>query len=198
MNAATAILVDDDPAGLQTTHAQLLPEGYAIELFTSGLALMPRLERAPADVIVLDMMMPELDGLQVTRKLKDHPEWRYVPVLVLTANDTQEALIDGLDAGADLFVAKPVDGPTLRARVRSLLRIRRAYSQLRDRKASVIERANLTAREREVLDLLLLGRTHEDIANVLGISERTSKFHQANLLAKLGAESRLDLMRLLL
>ena len=86
-----------------------------------------------------------------------------------------------------------------------MLRVRRTYEQLRacapqpeDRRTEIMVQARLTEREREVLELLLLGRTHEDIAHVLGISERTSKFHQSNLLVKLGAESRLDLMRLFL
>jgi DNA-binding CsgD family transcriptional regulator len=60
----------------------------------------------------------------------------------------------------------------------------------------LIDAAGLTEREREVLELVLLGRSHQDIATALGISERTSKFHHANLLAKLGAESRIDLLRL--
>ena len=71
-----------------------------------------------------------------------------------------------------------------------------AGAEVDRRRAERVEAAGLTAREREVLELLLLGRTHEDIAVVLGISERTSKFHQANLLEKLGAESRMDLLRL--
>jgi DNA-binding CsgD family transcriptional regulator len=86
-----------------------------------------------------------------------------------------------------------------------MLRVGDTYRRLRSEEASptgardeLIAAARLTVREREVLDLLLLGRTHDDIAIVLGITERTSRFHQANLLAKLGAESRMDLIRLFL
>ena len=92
----------------------------------------------------------------------------------------------------------------LRARARSMLRVRQTYKHLRadpqpgNRRAEIVSQARLTEREREVLDLLVLGRTHEDIAIVLGISERTSKFHHANPLAKLGTESRIDLMPLFL
>jgi DNA-binding NarL/FixJ family response regulator len=67
---------------------------------------------------------------------------------------------------------------------------------LRDRRDQIAEDAKLTSREREVLDLLLLGRTHEEIGLVIGSSARTAKFHQANILRKLGAASRLDLMRI--
>ena len=89
--------------------------------------------------------------------------------------------------------------------IEAMLRVRDRYQALQASDASssgsrleqAVKDGGLTAREREVLELLLLGRSHGDIAQVLGISERTSKFHQGNLLAKLGAESRLDLMRLL-
>lgn len=135
------------------------------------------------------------------RALKADPRWRHVPIVLLTALSERGDVVRGLDAGADDFVTKPVDGAVLRARVRALLRVRDAYLELQagaevDRRAERIAAAGLTAREREVLELLLLGRTHEDIAVALGISERTSKFHQANLLEKLGAESRMDLLRL--
>lgn len=199
------LVVDDDPGALTTTRAQLLPEGYELELVGSGAEALERLTGPPADLVICDLMMPEIDGHAVSRALKAHPEWRYVPIILLTALDGRQALVAGLEAGADDFVTKPVEGAVLRARARSMLRVRGTYNRLRashdtssDRRAEIITHARLTEREREVLDLLLLGRTHEDIARVLGISERTSKFHQANLLTKLGAESRLDLMRLFL
>lgn len=201
--ASRILVVDDDPAALQTTRAQLLPEGHALELASSGTAALERLGSAPADLVICDLMMPGLDGYAVSRALKADPEWRYVPIILLTALDACDAVVRGLEAGADEFVTKPVEGAVLRARVRSMLRVRQTYNGLRgiapgDRRAEIIAEARLTEREREVLDLLLLGRTHEDIAQLLGISERTSKFHQSNLLHKLGAESRLDLMRLFL
>lgn len=201
--AASVVVIDDDLTALATTEAQLLAEGHRIELVPGGPAAIERLAGAPADVVICDVMMPELDGYAVARALKAHPEWHYVPVILVTALDGRDALIRGLEAGADEFVTKPVEGPVLRARVRSMLRVRSTYLQLRaaaatGRREELLAHAGLTDREREVLDLLLLGRTHGDIATVLGITERTSKFHQSNLLAKLGAESRLDLMRLLL
>lgn len=199
------LVIDDDPAALQITRAQLLPEGYELALVGSGAAALDRLTREPPDLVICDLMMPELDGYAVSRALKADPEWRYVPIILLTALDARDAIVQGLEAGADEFVSKPVEGAVLRARARSMLRVRQTYKCLRacapqpeDRRTEIIAQARLTEREREVLELLLLGRTHEDIAHVLGISERTSKFHQSNLLVKLGAESRLDLMRLFL
>lgn len=203
IGAIRILVIDDDPASLATTCALLTPEGYELRTEPSGTAALRWLDERSADVVICDLMMPELDGYGVTRALKAHPEWRYVPVILLTALGEREALVPGLDAGADHFLSKPVDGASLRACVRSMLRVRAQYAALRseavtDKRAALVARSGLTERERQVLDLLLLGRTHEDISIVLGISERTSKFHQANLLAKLGAESRHDLLRLLL
>ncbi|HSS02333.1 MAG TPA: response regulator [Kofleriaceae bacterium] len=199
------LVIDDDPAALQTTRAQLMPESYDVTLASSGVAALDHLAREPGDLVICDLMMPGLDGYEVSRAFKAHAEWRYVPIILLTALDSHDAIVRGLEAGADELVTKPTEGAVLRARARSMLRVRHTYKLLRaaaagpdERRADLMARARLTDREREVLELLLLGRTHEDIADVLGISERTSKFHQANLLAKLGAESRLDLLRLFL
>jgi DNA-binding NarL/FixJ family response regulator len=196
------LVIDDDSTARRTTQAQLMPEGYELQLAASGAEALARLDSEPSDLVICDLMMPELDGYAVTRALKAHPEWRYVPIIMLTALDCGDAIIAGLEAGADDFVTKPVEGAVLRARARSMLRVRQTYRWLRQgppgKRAELVAQARLTEREREVLDLLLLGRTHEDIAQLLGISERTSKFHQANLLSKLGAESRLDLLRLFL
>jgi DNA-binding NarL/FixJ family response regulator len=200
------MVIDDEPTALLTTQAQLMPEGYELVLERSGADALRRFEEAPVDLVICDVNMPEIDGLAVCRALKAHPEWSYVPIILLTAFDARDAIVAGLEAGADTYVSKPVEGAALRARARAMLRVRRTYQGLRaiekppppERRSTLIEQAHLTTREREVLDLLLLGRTHEDIGTLLGISERTSKFHQANLLNKLGAESRLDLLRLFL
>jgi DNA-binding NarL/FixJ family response regulator len=202
--APRVLVIDDDRMALQTTEAQLLPEGYELQLETGGAGALERLTHEPSDLVICDLMMPEIDGHAVCRAFKAHPEWRYVPIILLTGLDARDALVAGLEAGADEFVTKPVEGAVLRARARSMLRVRMTYKWLRlgnpagDRRSEIVAQARLTEREREVLDLLLLGRTHEDIARLLGITERTSKFHQANLLTKLGAESRLDLLRLFL
>jgi len=199
-SCSTVLVIDDDPIALATTQAQLCPEGYLVTCVNGGVAALEYLTNAPADLVICDLMMPELDGYAVARAFKSHSQWRYSPIILLTALDSPNAMIDGLESGADEFVTKPIEGAVLRARARSMLRVRQTYKRLQSTapRNEIIEHARLTDREREVLDLLLLGRTHEDIATALGISERTARFHQANLLEKLGAESRLDLMRLFL
>lgn len=194
------LVVDDEPSARLTTAAQLEPERWEIHFEASGAGAIRRLGEPAMDLVICDLMMPGVDGFAVCRALRASHTWRQTPMILLTATGDTAALVQGLEAGADEFVTKPVEGNVLRARVRALLRLRASYltpDAVPDR-AEIIARAQLTEREREVLDLLLLGRTHDDIAIALGISARTSRFHQSNLLSKLGAESRLDLMRVLL
>lgn len=201
MKALRVIVIDDDLATRKTIEAQLYTDGYDLQILTGGVEALELLETEPADLVICDLMMPEVDGFAVTRAFKAHSEWRFVPIIVLTAMHSAEVTIAGLEAGADELVTKPIEGAVLRARARSMLRVRQTYRRLRgdaSRREEVIQAARLTDREREVLDLLLLGRTHEDIAVVLGITARTARFHQSNLLDKLGAESRMDLIRLFL
>jgi DNA-binding response OmpR family regulator len=205
---AVILIVDDEPSGRDTTFAQLLPERHQLRLAAGGAEAMATLRSEPIDLVVCDVMMPVLDGFALCQAIKADAAGQLVPVILLTALGERDDVVRGLDVGADEFVTKPVEGAVLRAKVRAMLRVRERYLELRgspvavaahrDRRAELVASARLTEREREVLDLLLLGRNHQDIAAVLGISERTSKFHQANLLLKLGAESRLDLMRLFL
>lgn len=205
---ARVLLVDDDPRARLTTTAQLAPDAIDVVELPGGVEALEYLAQPAVDLVICDVMMPEIDGYTVARAYKAHAEWQFVPIILLTALDTPAAIVAGLEAGADDFVSKPIAGPILRARARAMLRVATQYRILRaaaapppavseSRRAAIVARANLTAREREVLELLLLGRTHDDIAIALGISERTSRFHQANLFAKLGAESRLDLLRVL-
>jgi CheY-like chemotaxis protein/DNA-binding CsgD family transcriptional regulator len=212
--ATSLLCVDDDAAARLTVTALLRPLGLAVRAVASGDEALAVLDAAPIDLVVCDVMMPGMDGFAVCRAIKTHPRWRYIPVILLTALDADEDLVRGLEAGADDFATKPVDGAVLRAKAQAMLRVRAQYQALGEpppppplplpvergdranQRARTIEAAGLTAREREVLELLLLGRSHPEIAIVLEISERTSKFHQANVLRKLGAESRMDLLRL--
>jgi DNA-binding response OmpR family regulator len=201
-------VVDDEASARDTIEALLQADRYRLEFAVDGAAAVERFAREPVDLVLCDVMMPKLDGYEVCRYAKADPRWRFVPIILITALDGRDDLVRGLEAGADDFLSKPIERMVLRAKVRAMLRVRRHYRQLqmptnvddllRARRARVVEAAGLLPREREILDLLLLGRSHEDIGHVLGIAARTVKFHQAKLLAKLGADSRLDLARLFL
>lgn len=195
------LLVDDDATALFTTQAQLAPEGWTIHAVQHPRAALERLASPPMDLVICDAMMPDIDGFAVCKQFKTSATWSRTPLIMLTALVDDLHIVRGLEAGADGFVSKPVAGPVLRARVRAALRTRSTYEAATApdavRLETIVSAAKLTSRERQVLDLLLLGRTHEDIAVALNISERTSRYHQTNLFEKLGAESRLDLMRIL-
>src|SRR5689334_498076 len=120
MSAAAVLLVDDDAPIRRMLARTLTAEGYAVSAVGDGGAALAQVERSVPDVIVLDVAMPGMDGLAVTRRLR--AKGLPVPILLLTARDAIEERVAGLDAGADDYVVKPFDVSELTARVRALLR----------------------------------------------------------------------------
>jgi two-component system, OmpR family, response regulator MprA len=117
---AALLLVDDDPPIRRMLERTLAAEGYDIEAAADGGAALAAVERSVPDAIVLDVTMPGLDGLAVTRRLR--AKGLRVPILLLTARDAVHERVAGLDAGADDYLVKPFDADELSARVRALLR----------------------------------------------------------------------------
>lgn len=120
----TVLAVDDQPTNLRLLEAVLAPHGYDIVTATSGKDALAVLEDRDVDVVLLDIVMPELDGYEVCRRIRSSERTTYLPVVMLTASGTQQRL-DALQAGADDFVTKPFDRSELLARVASLARIKR-------------------------------------------------------------------------
>ena len=118
--ALRLLVVDDEPALRETLERALVAEGYAVETAADGVEALTAIERATPDAVVLDVLMPRLDGLETTRRLRT--SGNNVPVLVLTARDGVLDRVAGLDAGADDYVVKPFALEELLARVRALLR----------------------------------------------------------------------------
>jgi DNA-binding response OmpR family regulator len=115
----TVLVIEDEQTIAQAVAARLRSEGFAVEVATDGEAGVEAHHRLRPDLVVLDLMLPGLDGLEVCRRIqRDHP----VPVLVLTARDTEDDLVTGLAAGADDYLTKPFSGRELVARIRALLR----------------------------------------------------------------------------
>ncbi len=117
---ADLLLVDDDPPIRRMLQRTLLAEGYSVEAAADGGAALAAVERSVPDAIVLDVTMPGIDGLAVTRRLR--AKGLRVPILLLTARDAVHERVAGLDAGADDYLVKPFDTDELSARVRALLR----------------------------------------------------------------------------
>ncbi|MCX7681493.1 MAG: response regulator [Anaerolineae bacterium] len=124
------LIVDDDAGARHTLEALLFPEGYELAFAADGAEALAFLESRLPDVLLLDVMMPGMDGLEVCRRIKGREEWRHIPIILVTALDTREDLVRGLDAGADEFISKPVNGYELRARVRAMLRIKQQFDAL--------------------------------------------------------------------
>lgn len=122
------LAVDDTPDNLALIETILEDEGYQIILAASGAAALALVEQSRPDLILLDIMMPEMDGYEVTRRIRQNPTLPYIPILLLTAHHASD-VVAGLESGADDFVRKPVDVDELTARVRSLLRLKHSIDE---------------------------------------------------------------------
>lgn len=124
------LIIDDDASARDTLEALLYPDDYEVKLVASGAEALAYLDSYTPDTILLDVMMPEMDGFELCRRIKANKRWRHVPIILVTALDTKENVVHGLEAGADEFLPKPVNGIELRARVRSMLRIKKQYDEV--------------------------------------------------------------------
>src|SRR3954464_1519520 len=118
---ARVLIVDDERANRQLLQIMLEPEGYDLSLATSGDEALAIVARQPPDLVVLDIMMPGMNGYVVTSRLKANPATQHIPVLVLSSLDDQNSQAHGAGAGADGFRAKPVDRRELCQLVKAML-----------------------------------------------------------------------------
>jgi two-component system cell cycle response regulator len=133
---ARVLIVDDIPTNLRLLEAKLTAEYFSVQSAQSGAAALQLAESDPPDIILLDVMMPEMDGFEVCRRLKTNPRTAAIPVVMVTALSDTEDRVKGLDAGADDFLTKPVNDLTLFARVRSLVRLKMAMDEWQSREAT--------------------------------------------------------------
>jgi signal transduction histidine kinase len=124
------LAVDDTKDNLILVQTILESEGYEIDLVTDGVSALKKVEQSPPDLILLDVMMPGMDGYEVTRRIRNNPALNYIPILLITAFH-ESSVVEGLDAGADDFIRKPFDTDELLARVRSLLRLKHSLDEQR-------------------------------------------------------------------
>ncbi len=119
------LIVDDEQNALHTVTAILEGEGYAFSYAEDGLDALHQAEQDSPDLILLDVMMPVIDGFEVCRMMREKDDLREVPIVMLTALDDRESKLRGLQAGADDFLSKPLDPQELRARVATITRLNR-------------------------------------------------------------------------
>ena len=134
--SARILVVDDIEANVRLLEAKLTAEYYDVLTASDGPTALAIAAKEKPDIVLLDVMMPGMDGFQVCRRLKDDPETRHVPVVLVTALDGRADRIAGLEAGTDEFLTKPIDDVMLFARVRSLTRLKMVIDELREREAS--------------------------------------------------------------
>lgn len=137
--SARVLVVDDIEANVRLLEAMLLVEYYDVVTAHDGeTALRLAAERSP-DIILLDVMMPGMDGFEVCRRLKADPDLSHIPVIMVTALSEVRDRVEGLRAGADDFLTKPVNDVALIARIRSLVRLKRASDEWRTRETTILQ-----------------------------------------------------------
>ncbi len=179
------LLVDDSPDNLFLIQSLLLGEGYTIELAENGAEALAKIPTFKPDLLLLDAMMPVMDGYEVTRRLRQNSPYPFIPILLITAYD-QLSVARGLDIGADDFIRKPVEFDELLARVRSLLRLKHSVDE-RDEIARQREdfvsrlthdlRTPLVAADR-MLSLLMqeaMGPIAEEVKEALEVTSRSNQ-----------------------
>lgn len=113
------LVVDDQPANIQTLY-QVLKGDYDVSMATDGAQALAQCQRRAPDLVLLDVVMPGIDGFEVCKRLKSDPALRDIPVIFVTARDSAEDETLGLEVGAVDFIAKPISPPVVRARVRTM------------------------------------------------------------------------------
>ena len=193
MNAVVHVVDDDEP--MRTALARLLrAEGHEVRTYASaGDFLMAPVEQAPG-CIVLDLQMPGPSGLELQQALERYPA--ALPIVFLTGHGTIASSVRAMKAGAVDFLTKPVEPEVLLKAVAAALSRDRLAREARDHIGDAQSRyARLSARERSVFSHVVWGRLNKQIADDLGISERTVKMHRAQMMAKMRAGSVAELVR---
>ncbi len=154
------LIVDDMPANLHVLQLRLAAHGYEILTASDGEEALATARKAQPDLILLDVMMPKLDGLEVCRRLKSDSSLPFMPIIMVTAKADSQDIVAGLEAGGDEYLTKPVDQAALVARVKSMLRIKQLHDTVQGLAAQLAEWNRTLERrvQEQVAQLDRLGR----------------------------------------
>ncbi|HEV8497706.1 MAG TPA: diguanylate cyclase [Gemmatimonadaceae bacterium] len=133
------LIVDDHEDNIELLRARLDSWGFATESAADGEEALRLIEASPPDLILLDVMMPKIDGMEVARRVKGNRALPFIPIIMQTALDATENKVEGLEAGADDYITKPIDFAELKARLNSMLRIKRLQDALEERERQLLE-----------------------------------------------------------
>ena len=197
-----ALIVDDVPENLSLLSDALSEAGYTVLVATDGLSALARLEMVVPDIILLDAVMPGIDGFETCRRIKQLEQARHVPVIFMTGLTESEHVLKGFEAGGIDYVTKPIKPVEVLARMathistaRMLLQRQSELDVLQEEKATAADVVplsdyQLTPREIDVLVWVAKGKTNRDIAEIVGMSPRTVNKHLEHIYVKLGVETR--------
>ena len=124
------LVVDDNRDNVEIIATRLRFRGYEIEEASDGATALELVRKNPPDLMLLDVMLPDIDGYEIARRLKNDDKMPFIPIILVTARDTTQDKVAGLDAGADDYLTKPINFPELEARVRSMLRIKKLQDEI--------------------------------------------------------------------
>ncbi len=176
------LLVDDNPKYLNDA----LPYyGYDVHAVTDGVQALKVLENNAFDIILLDIMMPNMNGWDTLKEIRKNPKTKNVPVIMITAVNEEQKMVAGLRGGADDYIIKPFVLPNILARMEAVLRRAKRQSEPSDELLQ-----NLTPREKEVLQMAAKGANNKEIAEKLVLSEVTVKSHMNSIFKKLKVTNR--------
>ncbi len=177
---ARVLIVDDIAANVRLLQAKLEADYYEVLTASDGRTAIATAIADQPDIILLDVMMPEIDGYEVCRQLKQHAETRHIPIILITALDGRDDRLSGLEAGADDFLTKPVDDVVLMARLQALVRLKQMVDDLRSRES--------TSRRAGLIDQELYERQISATGNVLILDDNIRQAER--LMMQLGEDHR--------
>ncbi len=170
--SARILVVDDNPLNVKLLAAKLAKDYYVVSTAENGVAALRLMAEDPPDIVLLDVMMPEMDGFETCKQMKADPATKHIPVVMVTALSDTTDRVKGLEAGADDFLTKPINDTALMARVRSLLRLKMVMDEWRLREATAAEfapRAETDERPLAGTRCLLLEDNAKDSGNIANI-----------------------------
>jgi two-component system response regulator FixJ len=197
MSDETVIYVIDDDAAMRDSLAFLLDvNGFEPRVYETADAFLAGVSAARPTCVISDIRMPGMNGIELVRKLKG--DGSSCPVILITGHGDVALAVEAMKAGAVDFIEKPFDDTLLLDAIRAALERPASESESAAKKEAEARLAELSPRERDVLQGLVAGKINKVIAHDLSISPRTVEVYRANLMAKTGARSMSELMRLAL
>jgi DNA-binding NarL/FixJ family response regulator len=195
------LLVDDDPNLILLVKDYLEFQGYEVMTAENGREALEILESHIPDMIICDVMMPEMDGYAFIEKVRQEPHMSWIPFMFLSAKGQSQDRVRGLNTGADVYMVKPFEPEELVAQVESSLKqskrlMRQPTTKVSEQqKIQVPQNIELTPTELKVVQLLAQGLANKFIAEKLNVSQRTIESHVSNMLNKTNLKNRTELAR---